>query len=73
VTEKEETYRGFRIVPDERVQLGYRLGEGTRSRPGKGRKLLGYIIFYPDSDATKFFTSRRAAHAYIDSYHGDGP
>jgi len=69
VTAKEEMYRGFRIVPDERVQLGYRVATG----PGKGRKLIGYIIFYPDSDATKFFTSRRAAHAYIDSYHGDGP
>ncbi len=64
-----QTYRGFEIeVVENAVQLGYRTGEGMRSRPGKGRNLgRQYMIHLPDN-GLKMVSTMRAARGYIDEY-----
>lgn len=63
--EKVIEYRGWRITSYDATQLGYRV---SPMRPGKGRKDEGYLIHYPDSDATKFMKTLTAAKKYIDDY-----
>lgn len=66
-----QEYRGWTITPTEGVQLGYRVGEGVKSRPGKGRKSKGYILTYPpDAGREKWCDTLKQAHAYIDEYMG---
>ncbi len=66
-----QEYRGWSIVPEEFTQLGYRLGEGMKSRPGKGRKVKGWSLLNLKDGATKFAETLEAAKAYIDQYMGD--
>ncbi len=65
-------YRGFQIEEAIATQLGYRLGEGTRSRPGKGRKSRSFAIYAPDDldRPIKTKDSLAAAKSYIDDYIG---
>lgn len=62
-------YRGVEIRSVDSVQLGYRLGEGIRSRPGKGRKIKGYEF---DLEGAPYFRETiKAAKEKIDDYLGD--
>lgn len=63
-------YRGWSIVPCEVTHLGYRLGEGAKSRPGKGRKLKGYLLTYAPDNREKFVPTLEGAREYVDSYMG---
>src|SRR5574341_1774458 len=63
------TYRGWVIESVDATQLGYRLGEGGRSRPGRGRKQRLWLIHYPEG-GTKAVDSLSAAKQYIDDYLG---
>lgn len=65
-------YRGFQIEEAIATQLGYRLGEGARSRPGKGRKSRSFAIYAPDDldRPIKTKESLAAARSYIDDYIG---
>ena len=63
-------YRGWKIAPCEAVQLGYRIGEGMKSRPGKGRKLKGYTLTYAPDAREKFVDTLKEAREYIDNYMG---
>jgi len=68
------TYRGFEIQHVDSTNLGYRLGEGGRSRPGKGRKEVRFYIYSPDDSERPIKTtaSLKQARAYIDEYIGPG-
>lgn len=65
-----ETYRGWEIKPYEGVQLGYHTGEGAKSRPGKGRKVRGYVCAYAPDACEKIVDTLKQAREYIDQYMG---
>jgi hypothetical protein len=65
-------HKGFFIERTESTQLGYRLGEGMKSRPGKGRKETRFYVYSPEDTkrAIKTVGSLQAARDYIDQYVG---
>ena len=74
---EEMIYKGFRIEPYSATNVGYSspsVGRDPRTNRSiikqKTRKDEGYLIYYPDSDASKFFKTLRAAKQYIDDYMG---
>jgi hypothetical protein len=67
-----QSYRGFEIEPYIASELTTlrtsRFVGGKRQIEHGSRKVTGYLIRYPDSDATKFFPTLAKAKAYIDEY-----
>lgn len=55
-------YRGWQITSVDAVQLGYRTGEGMKSKPGKGRKMKGYALTYAPDSREKFVTDANTQH-----------
>jgi hypothetical protein len=65
-----QEYRGWKIEPYVGTQLGYHVGEGAKSKPGKGRKVKGYLLTYAPDKCTKIVDTLKEAHAYINGYMG---
>ena len=65
-------HRGFFIERVESTQLGYRIGDGARSRPGTGRKETRFYVYAPEDTKRpiKTVASLNAAKTYIDQYVG---
>jgi hypothetical protein len=67
---EEITYRGWTIEPYEGTQVGYTThGRGYTSF-GKGRKVHGYVINYPEG-GSKFVNTLKEAKKCIDEYLGE--
>jgi hypothetical protein len=60
-------YRGWKIEKTVATQLGYMIREGKDF--GRGRKVAGYWIHYPDGGA-KLVKTLKQAREYIDEYLG---
>ncbi len=67
-----QSYRGFEIEPyggsEVTALRTSRFVGGKRQIEHGSRKVTGYLIRYPDSDATKFFPTLAKAKAYVDEY-----
>ncbi len=67
-----QSYRGFEIEPYDAVEATAlrtsRFVGGKRQVEHGFRKATGYLVRYPDSDATKLFPTLAKAKAYIDEY-----
>ena len=60
------SHRGWRIESTEATQMHYATATGKQ---GKGRKVGGYLVHYPEG-GTKTVPTIKAAKAYIDAYLG---
>jgi hypothetical protein len=65
-------HKGFFIERTESTQLGYRLGDGGNSRPGRGRKETRFYVYSPEDTQRpiKTVASLQAARDYLDEYVG---
>ena len=61
-------YKGFVIEPYAAIQMVYDEARTAGTKRPKTRKAPGYLVRYPNSDATKFFRTIAAAKKYIDNY-----